>query len=225
MHGSFGHQHNHDRPTSSKDGHVCPSSKASSTRLLIAALITGSFMGVEVIGGVVSGSLALISDAGHMLTDFAALTAAYIGVRISQNAQSPAAKTLPIWIAFISGLSLLLIAGWIIWEAYHRIHAPLDVLSTPMLLIAIIGLLVNFLVFKILSGGDRANLNMRGAMLHVIGDILGSVAAIIAAITIMLTGYMMIDPILSALVGLLIIVSASPLIRDSYRALKQPDSL
>lgn len=181
---------------------------------------------IEVLGGLVSGSLALISDAGHMLTDFAALIAAYIGMRLaaprysSESGARSASQKASIWIALISGLSLILLSAWILWEAYSRIKTPIDVLSLPMLGVAITGLIVNLAVFKILIGANQNSLNMRGAMLHVFGDILGSVAAIAAAIIIMLTGYMMIDPILSALVALLITITAVPLIRDSARALK-----
>ena len=214
-HMSGSHSHNHDH-----QDHHCPGHGASERRLLWAALITGIFTVIEVTGGYISGSLALIADAGHMLTDFAALIAAFIGIRIQRTAKSARAKQIPNYIALISGMSLYIIAGFILFEAYHRFHAPVEVLAGPMLIVAICGLIVNVIVFKILVGGDRENLNMRGAMLHVIGDILGSVAAIAAALIIMATGYVMADPILSALVAILIIVSAFPLVRDSLHAVR-----
>lgn len=167
----------------------------------------------EVIGGWLSGSLALIADAGHMVTDFAALIAAFIGVKL-------ASKKAATSIALASGVSLLLIAVWIFYEAYRRIGHPHEVLGGPMLIVACLGLLVNIVVFKILIGGDRDNLNMRGAILHVMTDMLGSIAAILAAVIILTTGYYPADPILSVIVGVLVVISAYPLIRDSLRALK-----
>lgn len=212
--------HGHNHHVHGKTGHSCPTHGADERRLLWAAALTGSFMIAEIAGGYISGSLALIADAGHMSTDFAAMIAAFIGVRLARTANSQRARRIPAYIALGSGLSLYLIAGWICYEAYQRLSAPTDVLGGPMLVVAVLGLLVNIIVFKILIGGDRTNLNMRGAMLHVIGDILGSVAAILAAIIIVTTGYMLADPILSVLVALLIVVSAAPLIRDSFKAIK-----
>ena len=168
---------------------------------------------VEVAGGMISGSLALIADAGHMLTDFLALIAAYIGVNLrSKKAAS--------YIALGSGVSLLAVAAWVFKEAYERIGHPHEVLGGPMLIVAVLGLLVNIIVFKILIGGDRENLNMRAAILHVATDMLGSVAAILAAVIILFTGYYLADPILSTVVGGLIIISALPLIKGSVKALK-----
>lgn len=213
------HHHGHEHNEHGHDHH-CPSNGASAKRLLIAAGLTGSFMIVEIFGGYISGSLALLADAGHMFTDFFALIAAYIGVKLAAKAKTEQQKRTPIYIALGNGLFLYALAGWIIFEAWQRLQTPIDVLSTPMLIIAIIGLGVNLIVFKILMGGDRGNLNMRGAMLHVLGDMLGSIAAITAALIIMATGYMIIDPLLSALVAVLIILSAFPLLRDSGRALK-----
>ncbi|MEE9347823.1 MAG: cation diffusion facilitator family transporter [Robiginitomaculum sp.] len=212
---SHSHNHNHSH-NGAGEGHSCPSHNADAGRLLLCAALTGGFMVAEIIGGYISGSLALIADAGHMLTDFAALIAAYIGVRLSQRGGKKAAN----YIALGSGISLLLIAIWIGYKVYDRLGHPHEVMGTPMLIIASLGLLVNILVFSILIKGNRDNLNMRGAVLHVMADMLGSLAAIIAAIIILTTGYMPADPILSALVAILIVVSAIPLIRDSLRALR-----
>lgn len=218
-HSPSGHSHH-----SEVDGHNCPSHGANSQRLLIAAGLTGSFMIVEVIGGIFSGSLALLADAGHMVTDFTALIAAFIGVRIEERrAQGGHKSSLwPARIALGSGLSLLLIAGWIIYEAIKRMTDPAPVLAGPMLIIAGLGLVVNIAVFAVLMGGDRKSLNMRGAVLHVAGDMLGSLAAIIAALIILTTGYFPADPVLSVLVAAIISISALPLIRDSVSALRKP---
>ena len=212
--------HNHTHKDCPEQGYFhkgqsgnCPTAGANSRRLLIAASLTGSFMLVEVAGGMISGSLALIADAGHMLTDFLALIAAYIGVNLrSKKAAS--------YIALGSGVSLLAVAAWVFKEAYERIGHPHEVLGGPMLIVAVLGLLVNIIVFKILIGGDRENLNMRAAILHVATDMLGSVAAILAAVIILFTGYYLADPILSTVVGGLIIISALPLIKGSVKALK-----
>jgi len=179
----------------------------------------------EVAGGLISGSLALLADAGHMLTDFAALAMAWAAFGIAQR---PASKRytygydrIAILAAFVNGLTLFLVAAWIVWEAYHRFHGAETILAGPMLAVAIGGLIVNLIVFKILTGADQENLNIRGAVLHVLGDLLGSAAAIIAALVIMKTGWMPIDPILSVLVALLILRSAWRLVKDSAHVLMQ----
>ncbi len=192
-------------------------------RVTLALVLTASFMVVEVIGGIISGSLALLADAGHMLTDTMALALAAVAFRVSRR---PADHRLTygyqrfqILAAFVNGLSLLLIVGWILYEALRRFLAPPDVLGTTMLVVASAGLLVNIVVFVILHRGDRGNLNIRGAALHVAGDLLGSVAAIIAAVVIIRTGWMPIDPLLSIAVAMLILRSAWMLVKRSAHIL------
>jgi len=166
-----------------------------------------------------------------MVTDFAALAMAWGGFVIAQR---PATwrKTFgydrfSILVAFVNGLTLFAVAGWIVWEAIHRVLDPGEVLAGPMLYVAIAGLVVNLLVFWILMGADRNNLNIRGAVLHVLGDLLGSAAAIVAALIIMATGWVSADPILSVLVALLILKSAWGLIKDSAHILLEgaPDGI
>lgn len=210
--------HNHSHGHSHKDGATCPTQIADGKRLLIAAGLTGGFMIAEIIGGVISGSLALIADAGHMTTDFLALIGAWIGVRMGAGKGS-------VIIALISGLSLLGVAAWVVLEALARLAEPAPVLGGTMMIIAALGLLVNIIVFSILIRGNRKSLNMRGAILHVATDMLGSVAAILAAIIIMTTGYYPADPILSLVVSVLIIASAYPLISDSLKALRNPPDI
>ena len=182
-------------------------------RVIIALILTGTFMVVEVIGGVISGSLALLADAGHMLTDTMALALAAVAFHVSKR---PADAKLTygyqrfqILAAFVNGLSLLLIVAWILYEAIDRFRHPNEILGSTMLLVAALGLIVNIVAFIVLHGGDRNNLNIRGAALHVLGDLLGSVAAIIAALVIIQTGWTPIDPILSVAVALLILRSLS----------------
>jgi cobalt-zinc-cadmium efflux system protein len=192
-------------------------------RVTIALTLTAVFMLVEVAGGILAGSLALLADAGHMLTDTMALALAAMAFQVSKR---PADTKLTygyqrfqILAAFINGLSLLFIVGWILYEAVRRFLAPPDVLGGTMLVVATAGLVVNIIAFAVLHGGDRDNLNIRGAALHVAGDLLGSVAAIIAAIVIIYTGWMAIDPILSVGVAGLILRSAWVLVMRSAHVL------
>jgi len=211
---SHGHGHHHSH------AHVGENNRS---RVGIAAALTGLFMIAEVIGGLISGSLALLADAGHMLTDFTALAMAWgaftIAKRPANWKHTFGYDRFSILIAFVNGLMLFLVAIWIIWEAFHRIQTPGQILAGPMLWVAIAGLVVNLAVFKILAGADQDNLNIRGAVLHVLGDLLGSVAAIIAALVIMRTGWTPIDPLLSVLVAVLILRSAWALVKDSAHIL------
>jgi cobalt-zinc-cadmium efflux system protein len=200
-------------------------------RVVIALVLTGTFMVVEVIGGILSGSLALLADAGHMLSDTIALGLAAVAFSVSKR---PGDKKLTygyqrfqILAAFVNGLSLLAIVGWILFEAVQRFITPSDVMGETMLVVASAGLVVNIIAFAVLHGGDRENLNIRGAALHVAGDLLGSVAAIIAAIVIIYSGWMTIDPILSIAVAMLILKSAWSLVRRSAHVLLEgaPDWL
>lgn len=192
-------------------------------RVVVALVLTGVFMVVEVIGGILSGSLALLADAGHMLTDTMALALAAVAFHVSKR---PADTTLTygyqrfqILAAFVNGLSLLLIVGWILYEAVNRFIAPQEVMGKTMLIVAVAGLVVNIISFTVLHGGDRENLNIRGAALHVAGDLLGSIAAIVAAVIIIYTGWMQIDPILSIAVAILILKSAWVLVKRSAHVL------
>ena len=192
-------------------------------RVVIALLLTGTFMIVEIIGGILSGSLALLADAGHMLTDTMALSLAAVAFHVSKR---PADRRLTfgyqrlqILAAFVNGLSLLLIVGWILFEAVQRMLSPTEVMGQMMLLVATAGLVVNIVAFVILHGGDQDNMNISGAALHVAGDLLGSVAAIVAALVIIYTGWTTIDPILSVAVAMLILKSAWALVRRSGHVL------
>ncbi|CBV41904.1 cation diffusion facilitator family transporter [Halomonas elongata] len=203
--------HHHD--------HGAHGSHDSQRRLGWAILLTGSFMVAELVGGVLSGSLALLADAGHMLTDAAALAlalfAAWISRRPADTRRSYGYHRVQVLAAFVNGLTLIAIVVWIAIEAVRRLFAPVSVAGSTMLVIAGLGLVVNLVVFAILHMGDRENLNIRGAALHVLGDLLGSVAAIVAAVVILLTGWTPIDPLLSLLVAALILRSAWKLTRES----------
>jgi cobalt-zinc-cadmium efflux system protein len=191
----------------------------SERRVLLALILTAGFMVVEVIGGVAAGSLALLADAGHMLTDTLSLALAFVAFRIGRwphdARRSYGYHRFQVLAAFVNGLTLVAIVGWIAIEAIRRLLEPVEVLGGLMLAVALIGLAVNIAAFAILHGGDRRNLNLRGAALHVLADLLGSVAAIVAALVVSLTGWMPIDPLLSLLVAALILRSAWVLLRRS----------
>ncbi|MDX1655594.1 MAG: cation diffusion facilitator family transporter [Candidatus Competibacteraceae bacterium] len=209
---SVEHHHLHDH------GHA-EISVDNERRVFWATVLTGGFMLAEVAGGLISGSLALLADAGHMLTDFASLGLAWLGFRISRRPadmfRSYGYHRFEVLAAFVNGIALLFIVGWIFFEAVHRFASPTQVLAAPMLVVASLGLVVNIVAFWLLHQGARDNLNVRGAAAHVLGDLLGSVAVIIGALVIMATGWMPIDPLLSVLVGLLVLKSAWGIIRDS----------
>lgn len=215
------HTHSHSRaPDPHGHGHNhAHGAGASERRIGLAALLTGVFMLAEAAGGLISGSLALIADAGHMLTDCAGLVLAWLGFRLARRPadgkRSYGYDRFGVLVAFANGLALFAIAIWIVIEAVHRLNAPSPVLGGIMFWVALAGLLVNVLAFRLLQGGDHGNLNVRAAALHVVGDLLGSVAALGAALVILTTGWTPIDPILSVLVALLILGSAARIVRDA----------
>jgi cobalt-zinc-cadmium efflux system protein len=198
------HSHHHDHG-------------ASERRVFWVMVLTFSFMIVEAVGGLISGSLALLADAGHMLTDAAALALAWFAFRIARK-PSDKLRTFgyhrfQVLAAFTNALALIGIAIWIFVEAIRRLADPIEILATPMLVIAVGGLAVNVIAFAVLHGGDRDNLNLNAAMFHVLGDLLGSVAAIAAALVILGWGWTRIDPLLSLLVALIVLRGAVRLVR------------
>ena len=213
-HGGHAHAHTpaHDHDHDHAHDHHHGGDENNASRIGIAALLTGGFMVVELGGGIVSGSLALLADAGHMLSDFGALALAWIGFRMARRPatlqRTFGLRRFPVLAAFVNGMALFLVAAWIVYEAIVRLNDPHPITSGLMLWIAVGGLIVNLMSFAVLHGADRDNLNVRGALLHVAGDLLGSLAAIIAAVIIMTTGWTPADPILSVLVALIILRSA-----------------
>ena len=214
------HSHGHEHGGHTHAGHAHGSNE---TRIFWALLLTAGFMFAEVAGGVISGSLALLADAAHMLIDSVSLFFAWLAFRLSHRpadkARTYGYHRFPVLAAFANGIGLVFICIWIFSEAVDRLLNPTEVLASPMLAVAGLGLAINIAAFAVLHGGDRNNLNVRGALLHVWSDMLGSVAAIGAALVIMTTGWMPIDPILSVLVGLLVLRSAWFLMRDAAHVL------
>jgi cobalt-zinc-cadmium efflux system protein len=181
--------------------------------------ITAGFMVAEVVGGVLSNSLALLADAGHMFTDVGALALSLVAMRLAQRPPSPT-KTygyvrLEILAALINGAALLLIAGVILKEAWGRFRSPPEVDGPLMIIVAAVGLGVNVAGAILLRGHAGENLNVRGAYLHVLGDLLGSVGAVTAGTLILAKGWMMADPIISVVIAFLILVGAWRLVREA----------
>ncbi len=218
-HGAHGHGSDHGH-----DHRHAPTVTASNERtVLLALVLTAGFMIAEIIGGLLSGSLALIADAGHMLTDAVALGLAwagfYFGKRAATSSKTFGYLRLEVLAGFVNAVTLLLLVAWIAWEAVGRLLEPSPVLAGPMLVVAVLGLVVNIGVFLILRRADTEHVNIQGAMLHVMGDLLGSIAAIVAAVAIYFTGWTPIDPILSVLILLLILRSAWALLKNSLHIL------
>jgi len=192
--------------------------------LLIALILTLSFSGVEGAAAYFAGSLALISDAGHMVTDAAALGLALLAQIISKRPPSPKhsfgfgrAEALA---AFVNGIVMLVLVAWIVFEAISRFYTPHQVDGLTVTIVAAIGLLMNVVVAWVLSR-DKKSVNTRAALVHVMGDLLGSVAALLAGLVIQLTGWMPIDAILSILVSLLILKSTISILHESYHFLME----
>ena len=197
--------------------------ETSKRRLGWAFAITAVFMIAEVIGGFLSGSLALLADAGHMTTDAAALALAWTAVRASER---PADRRrtygyhrFQVLASLVNGLGLIVIVMALTIEAVRRLFDPTPVAAMPMLLVASLGLLANLVTFSILHRGNRDNLNLQAATLHVMSDLLGSIGALLAAMVILATGWSPIDAILSVLIALLIARSAWDLVRRSTHIL------
>lgn len=187
-------------------------------------MLTLSFAAIEVIAGFWSNSLALISDAGHMVTDSTALGLALLAQYIATRPPSPKhsfgfgrAEALA---AFINGLAMLAVVSWIVIEAAHRLANPEPVQGKAVFIVALIGLAINLMVACLLSR-DQKSVNTRAALVHVIGDLLGSVAALIAGTVIYFTGWLTIDPLLSLVVSMLILKSTFGVLSESYHVLME----
>lgn len=190
----------------------------------IALALTGGFAGVEAVGGWLAGSLALISDAGHMVTDAASFVVALIAAAVSARPASRRASygyaRAEVIAAFVNALAMLALITWIAVEAVFRLLAPTPVAGATVMAVAAAGLAVNLVVAWMLSRG-AAGMNARGALLHVIGDLLGSLAALVAGAVIYRTGWMPIDPILSLVVAVLILRSTLALLKESTGVLME----
>ena len=199
--------------------------------LWIALALTGTFLIAEVIGGIVTGSLALISDAAHMFTDAAALAIALAAIRIGKRA-ADAKRTFgyqrfEILAAAFNALLLFGVAIYILYEAYQRLKSPPAIESTGMLVIATLGLIVNIISMRLLTSGKDESLNIKGAYLEVWSDLLGSVGVIAGALIIRFTGWVWVDSAIAVLIGLWVLPRTWILLRDSVNILLEgvPDGM
>jgi cobalt-zinc-cadmium efflux system protein len=218
-HDHKGHHHGHS--------HGPPATQA---KLFWALLFTGGCMLIEFVGGLIAGSLALLADAAHMLTDTASLGLSYAAMRVALR---PATHKLSyghhrwqVLAAFVNGMALIVLAAWILVAAFMRLFSHEPVAGGIVAAIAVLGLLANLGAFAVLSRGE-SNLNVRGALAHVIGDMMGSGAALVAGLVILATHWMPIDPFLSGVVAVLMIRSGWRIALESAHILLEgtPDGL
>lgn len=226
QHSHHGHNHSHDLHGQHSHHHGF-GSDGNRTGLAIALSITLCIMMLEFFGGLFTNSLALLSDSGHMLSDAASLALSLFAFWFASKPASPS-KTygyyrFEILAALFNGVTLFVIAGWIIWKAYGRLIDPPTVASGSMMLIAVIGLLANLIsAWALLRKGDvHGNLNLRSAFLHILGDALGSVGAIAAGLLMWAFSWYVADPIISVLVALLILKSAWSIIDHTLHILME----
>lgn len=203
--------------------HSHDNSSSNAGALSKALALTGTFLVVEVVAGVWTGSLALISDAAHMLTDTAglaiALAAIKIGERPADSRRTFGYKRFEILAAAFNALLLFVVAGYILYEAYHRFQSPADIQSIPMLLVAFAGLVVNLMAMRLLAAGKDASLNVKGAYLEVWSDMLGSIGVMGAAALIWITDWRWVDPLVAVAIGLWVLPRTWQLFSETINVL------
>jgi cobalt-zinc-cadmium efflux system protein len=213
--------HSHAGHSHTADGH--DHGQANKKALAVVLAFTSVYMVAEVIGGLITGSLALLADAGHMLSDNVSLSLALFAFWLAARPPTPnrsfGYKRAEILAALANGATLVGISVWIFIEAYRRFLEPPEILGGWMMAVAALGLLVNLAAAGILSRSAGENLNMQGALKHVIADLMGSAGAILAAGIILLTGWRYADPLVSVLIGVLVLASSWKLLRESVGVL------
>lgn len=204
-------------------GHEHGTANASERNLWIVLALTSGFMFAEIVGGLLTRSLALISDAAHMFTDAAALAIALVAIRIGGRAADHKRTfgyyRFEILAAAFNAVVLFLVAGYILYEAYHRFRSPPEIHSAGMLVIASIGLAVNFIGMRLLQGGAESSLNIKGAYLEVWADMLGSLGVIVAAVVIYFTQWTWVDAAVAAAIGIWVLPRTWTLLRESLNIL------
>jgi cobalt-zinc-cadmium efflux system protein len=205
------------------DNHAIPTGPENERRLKIVLGLTGTYLIAEVVGGLLTGSLALLSDAAHMLTDVMALVIALIAIRIGRRAadrrRTFGYRRFEILAAAANAVVLFLVALYIMVEAYKRFQTPPDIESGWMMAVAAVGLLINIISMRMLTGSGEHSLNMKGAYLEVLADMVGSIGVIIAALIIRYTGWWQVDPILAVLIGLWVLPRTWKLLSESLNIL------
>jgi cobalt-zinc-cadmium efflux system protein len=200
-----------------------PGREVDQRALAAVFVLTTVFMVSEVVGGLLTGSLALLADAGHMISDAFSLGVALFAVWLAERPATPnrsfGYKRAEILAALFNGVTLVAISVWIFIEAYRRLWEPPEILGGWMLAVAALGLVVNVAAAFILSRSGGESLNLQGVLRHVVADVLGSVGAIAAALVILTTGWRYADPAISAFIGLLVLASSWKLLRDSSNIL------
>lgn len=212
-----GHGHTHASAVSAGGRHRKP--------LVIAFVLTGGYMVVEFIGGIVFNSLALLSDAAHMGTDVLGLGMALAAITLAQrpatSQRTYGAYRLEVLAALANGILLFGVAGYVLYQAYGRFSEPPEVPGVPLMLVAVVGLIVNIISFRLLTAGAKESLNLRGAYLEVLADMLGSVGVIVAGIIIYTTGWGYADPLIGAAIGLFILPRTYKLTAQALRILME----
>jgi len=194
-------------------------------RFLLSLALTGLILVAEVVGGLWTGSLALLSDAAHVFLDLFALGMSYVALRLAarppNDRHTYGYHRMQVLAALANGATLFLVAFGIFREAWERFRDPAPVLAGPMLIVAVIGLVVNLAVALVLREHDHHDLNVRSAFLHVLGDALASVGVIVAGVVILLTGWHWVDPLVSVLIGVIIVIGSGRVLRESVHILAE----
>lgn len=194
-------------------------------RLSMALGLTASFMAVEIIGGLWTGSLALLADAAHMFTDVGGLALALVAIRFAERPRTPRNTFGYVRTEVLSALAnavvLLLLTAYILYEAYQRFLNPPEIIGGPMLAVAAVGLAVNLISMRLLSDGSSESLNVKGAYFEVLSDMLGSLGVIVAAVIVLLTGWKLVDPIVGAGIGLFIVPRTWSLLKQVVHILME----
>ncbi|MGB3681916.1 MAG: cation diffusion facilitator family transporter [Rubrobacteraceae bacterium] len=218
----MGHSHSEEHSHGSGGGHD-HAAGANKKALAVVLSFTLTYMFAEIIGGFITGSLALLADAAHMASDNVALGLALFAFWLAAKPPTPnrsfGYKRTEILAALFNGVTIVAVSIWIFYEAYNRIQDPPEVLGGWMMVVAVIGLLVNVAGMIILQRSAGENLNMQGALRHVLADLLGSVGVIVAALVIVVTGWSYADPLISVVIGVLVLFSSWKLLRDSVSIL------
>ena len=219
-HHDHDHAHHHD---GEEDGHQHDHQHHLQGKFRFAILLTTFVFGVELVGGILSNSLALLSDAAHVFSDSLSLImswlAIYLSTRPATSSRTYGYHRTEVFAAFINGVSLIAISGWIFYEAVQRFMEPEPVKSKEMLVVAIFGFVANMAIVWLFHGEGHKNLNVRSAVLHVIGDALASVGVIVGGVVIYYTSWFIVDPILSCAIGLVVLVGAVRVTKEAVHIL------